>query len=163
MTRFGLHTGYVTVGNMYPRHRMNDSVTGDAVNLASRLESVDRIYGTSIIASKGTHRYVQKHFICRVLDQIAVKGKSQSTTIYELMGERNADETGAVEALAGGFNRAYALYLDRPWSEAMSILESLHEAYPGDEVVRLYMERCERYTSSEANEDWSGITRRARK
>ena len=158
-TRMGINTDYMIVGNMGSRQRMNYSVMGDGVNLASRLEMLNKIYSTSIIISKGTHRYVQNQFVTRTIDQITVKGKSQSVVIYELMAEKGTPEAERLAPLAERFQQAYQLYLKRDWQQAKSLCEALCKEFPDDQVSALYIERCANFIENEPDPSWSGISK----
>jgi adenylate cyclase len=85
----GLNSGIMTVGNMGSAVRKNYTIMGDAVNLGSRLEGVNKVYGTNIIVSEFTYEHIKDHFICRELDYIRVKGKYLPVKIYELMGKKD--------------------------------------------------------------------------
>src|SRR5262249_58168638 len=84
----GVNTGPMVVGNMGSQMRMSYTVMGDNVNLGSRLESLNKYYGTRILISETTYEACKHKVFCRELDTIQVKGKSQPVTIYEPMGTR---------------------------------------------------------------------------
>ena len=102
---------------------------------------------------------MQNIFICRVLDQIAVKGKSQSVVIYELLADKESPDSAAMETLACDFQAAYSSYLKREWSKAKAMFQAVLKAFPEDHAATLYIERCDKYLLKEPDESWSGISR----
>jgi adenylate cyclase len=129
---------------------MNYTAIGDAINLAARLESLNKQYGTTILASEQVHERAGGQFVFRLLDLVAVKGKSKPTRIYELLGF--ADTYSAPPEIAA-YERALELYLHRHFSEAAELLrEQLQDAPSG-----VLYARCAAYTKNPPPGDWDGV------
>jgi adenylate cyclase len=151
----GLNTGTMSVGNMGSEFRMAYTVLGDAVNLGSRLESLTRQYGVSVLVSETT-RQAAEGLVCREIDRVRVKGKNESVTIYEPLGW---PETLAPETLAAlrRHGEALLLYRAQRWHEAARLFGELLDADPGRMVYRIYLERIARFRECPPPEDWDGF------
>jgi adenylate cyclase len=152
----GLNTGHASVGNMGSQLRYGYTAMGDAVNLSSRLEGLNKEYRTHIIVGSGTYEAVRDAgFLFRELDLILVKGKLQPVTIYELVALKN--DAGQHEELLNEFARARASYLRREWLEAQTIFQSILDRWPEDGPARAYWKRCQDYLFEAPNENWDGV------
>ena len=158
----GLNTGVASVGNMGSALRRGYTALGDTVNLSSRLEGLNKDYGTHIIVNESTYEEAKDSgFIFRELDLIRVKGKLQPVTICELIGRvgENSDY-GAPEEVSTRlelFKNARALYCQREWQAAQDAFHKILDQWPDDGPSRAYWKRCQDYLFEEPSSTWDGV------
>ena len=148
----GLNTGELVVGNMGSRTRMSYTVVGDPVNVASRIQGLNRVYGTRILIGESTHAEVADHVLARRLDRVAVKGKQQGVTVYELLAMQ-AEATPAQRVLATRYDTALDAYFAGRFEEAADAFAGM----PGDSPSEVLLARCRAYVQTPPPPDWDGV------
>lgn len=150
-TRFGIHRAEVTVGHFGAPERMSFTAMGDGVNLASRLEGLNKLYGTRILASAAVEREARGAFLFRRIDRVAVKGKREGVEIFELLARRGPDVV--VPPFVARYEAALDAHFERRFADALAILSE----NAGDEPSERLGARCRAYLADPPPPDWSGI------
>ena len=156
--RIGVHTGEATVGNFGTGQRVAYDARGECLRLATELESLNEIYGTSVLITDAARHEVGDQFVCRRLDLVRLAGSPEPVALQELMARRADDGDGRLRRLEDAFARALAAYRARDWAEAIERLESTAAEYPDDGPLRLYLERCRNLMTAPPPADWDGST-----
>ena len=157
----GLNTGHAVVGNMGSYDRFDYTAMGDTVNLGSRLEGINKPYGTRIIISETTKAKLSKAFLVRKLDRVRVKGKKEPITIYELVS-RKGDVLDWYYDVVKEFEKGLELYFKQRWKDAVTCFKKADalrkkQDSRGDPPSKAFIERCEYFRKRSPGKGWDGV------
>src|SRR3954466_13506035 len=153
----GLNTDTVVSGNIGSKKRMDYTMIGDGVNLASRLESACKQSGAPILASDFTYRKLRGTYRCREIDLLLVKGKTKPVGVYEILDYHTEDSYPHLSDALGRFRDALQKYRRRQFGPARALFEEVLQINPEDKAAQLYVERCDLLTQSPPPSDWNGV------
>lgn len=161
LTRIGINTGQMVIGNMGTDKKMNYTMMGNHVNIAARLEGVNKVYSSWILISENTWAEANSgehegELVARRLDQVRVMGINKPVQLYSIMGftsEISVEEKESIDL----FHQGLDLYLKREFTKAIALFKKAEKLNPEDKAPEVFIERCNKFIKDPPAADWSGV------
>ena len=157
VARTGINSGLMLVGNLGSQYRFAYGVLGDHVNLGSRLEGLNKTYGTKILIGENTARMVEKAFLLREVDRVQVVGREQAVRIYELLARAGVVLPEKQERAFSCYGAGLEAYRERFWGDALKLFNESLTLWPEDGPARIMADRCLTYQKTPPPEEWGGV------
>ena len=161
--RTGVNSGHMLVGNIGSKYRFSYGALGDDVNLGSRLEGLNKQYGTEILIGENTADLVKEHFRIRKMDYVRVKGKEKPVRVYELLGVAGIQFSEEKEHQLQMYTEGFEAYQSQKWAEAFEIFQAGQKLYPRDKSFQTMSIRCRIFRDDPPKGEWDGAFRERRK
>ena len=156
LTRIGINTGDMVVGNMGTERKMDYTIMGNAVNLAARLEGVNKQYGTWLLISDMTKNEIGDAFITRRLDRVRVVGINTPVQLWELVELKEAVDAATLDFLHR-FEQALTVFNQKDWKQAFQLFQALCKERPEDGPSAAYLRKCETFLQKPPADNWDGV------
>jgi adenylate cyclase len=152
----GLNTDTIVSGNIGSPKRMDYTLIGDGVNLASRLESLCKQYHASILISENTVRRLKGTYRIREVDRVQVKGKTESVGVCEVLDYHTEESYPNLMEVVNHFRDGLTLYRRKEWEKAISRFNEALRLNPDENLCGMYIERCTRFREEPPGDGWDG-------
>eukprot|EP00546_Thalassionema_frauenfeldii_P000563 CAMPEP_0178934534 /NCGR_PEP_ID=MMETSP0786-20121207/23919_1 /TAXON_ID=186022 /ORGANISM="Thalassionema frauenfeldii, Strain CCMP 1798" /LENGTH=606 /DNA_ID=CAMNT_0020612333 /DNA_START=116 /DNA_END=1936 /DNA_ORIENTATION=- len=157
--RLGIHTGEVLSGNIGSPVKMKFGVVGDTVNLASRVENLNKFYGSSRLLTDATYKCIADKVICRPVDKVAVKGRKGETLLYEPMAMEDVQDQKELKKIAEATSKMLSLFWEQEFEKTYELTEEHLRLYPHDEIIGSLQEKAREFIYNPPGSKWDGVNR----
>lgn len=153
----GVNTDAIVAGNIGSPKRMDFTVIGDGVNLASRLEGACKEYGTRILISENTYSKLRGTYSIREVDRVIVKGKTEPAAVYEVLDYHTPETFPNFRESLDCYRSGLSYYRKRDWDRALTALREALSLNPNDRLVKIYVDRCTQMKIHPPGPNWNGV------